>query len=302
MADYDQMGPSSTPGLYLEQTYNQMDRDFDRREAQLADQQLQPDEYNDAIRKMQAEYNDQSNFLLKKKSTLEKTQAMIDSGVLSPQEGMESNWATVLPREVMAARTATMRPPEEEEMGEPFSPSKLEAYGESAAEFGEATAVTRPAKPGRNIKVRSEQSLLRQYKAWRTNIGYDSMDANKQRQVDSEWDSWVGTQKGKWNWDPKGSKVIQALRAKGKLSRGYGAQFRGTPTGPTEGRNPLHDSIAKMLPARSYEEVLAESESDTLVGEGPRTLTREIALSIMQEAGGDKAKARQIAAERGYSL
>jgi hypothetical protein len=308
MAGYDQMGPASTPQLYLEQSYNQMTKGFEERQAQLADQQLQPDQYDNEVRKMQAEFDDQRDFIMQKKHTLQKTQDMIGLGLLSEQAGMESNWATVLPQEVMAARTATMTPPKEEKMTQPFSPSQLDAYGESAEEFAEATekgtirkrylmGVDRLAP---DVRGRTQKAIMRQYKAWRTNIGYDSMDSNKQRQVDSEWDSWVGTQGKKWKWNID-SDEVKAMRAKGPLSRGYGAQFRGTPTGPTEARNPLHDSVMRDMPKKSYDEVPIEAGMEEDTAE-PKALTRDIAVSIMQEAGGDRMKAREIAAERGYSL
>lgn len=317
MAGYDQAGPYSTPGLYLEQDFNLMQRDFKNREAQLAGQQLTPEEYNNLIRGLQNEYNDQEIIIRRKQEVIKRTNDMVDIGHLSEQEGMKSNWITVLPRETAAAMEATREPPKEEKFTAPFSPSQLEGYGESAAEFGEATAVTKAGKSAKKFKeahypdesgrlgvsgkVRTQQSLLRQYKAWRTNIGYDSMDSNKQRQVDSEWDSWIGTQGGKWNWDPKRSKQIQALRAKGPLSRGYGAQFRGTPTGPTEGRNPLHDAVSRALPRKRYDDVPIQVGEEVAVAES-KVITRDIAIAIMQEAGGDRAKARRIAAERGYSL
>jgi hypothetical protein len=316
MAGYDQSGPSSTPGLYLEQSWNHLKKDFEDRQAQLADQQYQPEQYNDEIRKMQGEWDEQSSFIRRKQETLRKTNDMVAAGLLSEREAMKSNWITVLPRETAAAMEAMRTPPEQEKFTAPFSPSQLNKYEESAGEFAGATKVTDTGKmqkefarahdlpsmrDGVSGKVRSQQSLLRQYKAWRTNIGYDGMDSNKQRQVDSEWDSWIATQGGKWNWDPERSKQIRSLRAKGKLSRGYGAQFRGTPTAPTEARNPIHDSIARQLPKKVYDDVPIEVGEDEVATEA-KVLTREIALSIMQQAGGDKAMARQIAAEQGYSL
>jgi hypothetical protein len=281
---------------------------FGERQAQLADQQLQPDQYDEEIRKMQSEFDQQRAYIMQRKHTLRKTQDMIDLGLLSEQEGVESNWATVLPQEVMAARTASMKPPVQEKFAAPFSPSQLDAYEESAEEFalaaGKGTIRKRELfgvdRLAPDVKGYSQASIMRQYKAWRTNIGYDSMDSNKQRQVDSEWDSWVGTQGKKWKWDTE-SKEIRAIRAKGPLSRGYGAQFRGTPTGPSEARNPLHDSIARAMPKKSYDDVPIETGMEEETPE-PKVLTREIAVSIMQEAGGDRSKARQIAAERGYSL
>jgi hypothetical protein len=55
------------------------------------------------------------------------------------------------------------------------------------------------------------------------------------------------------------------------------------------------------MPRKSYDDVPIQVGEEEATPE-PKVLTREIAVSIMQEAGGDKAKARQIAAEQGYSL
>jgi hypothetical protein len=309
MAGYDQAGPSSTPGLYLEQSYNQMAQGFRDREAQLADQQLDPDSYDDAVRSLQSEFNIQDAYMRKKQATLQSTQDMVDARLISEAEGMEANWATVLPREVMAARAATMAPPEQDKMSAPFSPSQLDKYEESAGEYAEATEKTtlRVRKfagvdiLAPDVKGYSQASIMRQYKAWRTNIGYDSMDANKQRQVDSEWDSWVGTQGKKWKWD-RDSNEVKSLRAKGKLSRGYGSQFRGTPTAPTEARNPIHDSIAKQLPTKRYDEQATPLPGEEAEVAEPKVLTKDIIRAIRQEAGGDIKLARQMAAERGYKL
>ena len=82
---------------------------------------------------------------------------------------------------------------------------------------------------------------------------------SQQGQIDNEWDAWVAD-KG-WKWNPN-SKEILAARAKGPLTRGYGSQFRGTPTGPREAVNPLQDSIAADLSKRRKPEPKPKPEPE----------------------------------------
>jgi hypothetical protein len=55
------------------------------------------------------------------------------------------------------------------------------------------------------------------------------------------------------------------------------------------------------MPKKSYDEVPIEAGMEGATVE-PKTLTDDIVSSILQEAGNDPKRARQIAAERGYTL
>jgi len=139
--------------------------------------------------------------------------------------------------------------------------------------------------PVRDIKGRSQADLIKKYTAWKNFIGYDALTPGEKKQVDTQWDDWVSSQEGVWKWDPT-SQPIKALRARGPLTRAYyGQRSRKTPTGPNEATSPFAMSILQALPKKK----------------SPEVLTEDIARSLLQEVGGDPAKARQLAKERGYS-
>lgn len=244
MPAIQEIGPASTPMLFLENEYNRTIQQAADWEKNLQRQGLDPDSYAGEIQKMQAQVDELTAAFQSRKQMMQQSQKFVDLGIISPEESQEAMWAQVLPRELHEK----MYPEQiDEPRRVPFSPRQLEAHQVHIEEFATSGE---PTKKRFGIDwlakdVHTQKSLLKQYNTWRVNIGYDAMTASQQNQVDNEWDAWVADKKMKWNPE---SKEVLAARGRGPLTRGYGSQFRGTPTGPTEPTNPLQSSIALSLP------------------------------------------------------
>lgn len=256
MPDTQTIGPSSTPQLYLENQYRLLQQQAADWERNLQAQGLNEEDYAKSVQDMQEQLDSQVSVFQAKAQELQQTQNMIDLGLIDdPVAGMEAMWAAVLPREV---KQAMFPKPEVESRRAPFTTGAMKGVAESIEEFGSQVPKTTLKKrygPGgidwtkRDIRGRSQQNLMKMYRSWKGFIGYAGLTSIQQRQVDTQWDSWVAGQKGTWKWNPA-SPQIMAERGKGPLTRSYGAEFRKTPTGPIEATNPLQISIARSLPGK----------------------------------------------------
>ena len=208
-----------------------------------------------------------------KEQQLRTIRQLVQQGHITQDRGNEAMWRMVLPQETeraMFTRDSVSKP------SAPLSPTQLASYGESAAEFVEPARETDRfwgpiPKPYTLWHKFSKENLIDQYKGWQENIGYTNLSPVRQRQVDIQWDDYVKGQ-GIKEWDPKDPKV-RALRSKGRLA-----------TAAAPNITPMSRAIIQSKAERS------------------KTLSNEIAQQILEEAGGDNEKARQIARSRGYSL
>ena len=250
------MGPTSTPQLYFENQFKlsqqQATQQYQNWRNQYETGAIDIDTFTKEAQNLQTAADEQTAAFQSGMQMMQQSQKFVDLGLISPEQHQEAMWAQVLPREL---QEALYPEPEREPMREPFAPGKMDLYQETIEEFAASAPKSIPRKRKfagidilrRDIRVPAQKDLLQKYKSWKINIGYGAMTADQQRQVDNEWDAWVAAQKGDWNWNPQ-SKEVLAARAKGPLTRGYGAQFRGTPTGPREATNPLQVSVATALP------------------------------------------------------
>lgn len=267
MPDFNTAGPASTPQLYLENQYRLLQSQAADWEKDLRSQGLDEETYTNEIGKMQEQLNRQVAAFQAKTEELRQTQSMIDLGVITDQgQGMEAMWAAVLPEEVKKAMF-----PEQPEVSkrEPFSLREMEAIGGSIEQFAKDTPATRTKRYGiggfdwtkRDVKTRSQASIMEKYRTWKQYIGYAGLTPVEKRQVDGEWDAWVSEKGKNWKWKPK-EKYVRAERASGPLTRAYGSQFRKTPTGPLEATNPLQMSIAQTLPKKKSQPTQEELRSE----------------------------------------
>lgn len=257
-------GPASTPQLYLENQYRLLQNQAIDWEKSLQTQGLDEESYANEIGKMQKQLNAQVAAFQAKSQELQQTRSMIDLGVIPDQaSGMEAMWAAVLPEEVKAAMF-----PEQPEVSkrEPFSLNEMKAVGASVEQYASQTPKTTFQKRyglggidilKRDIRGRSQASIMTKYRGWKGHIGYEGLTPVEKRQVDGEWDAWVSEKGESWKWDTA-SKQVRAERAGGPLTRAYGSQFRKTPTGPIEATNPLQNSIANLLPKKKNQPTAEE--------------------------------------------
>ena len=294
MANFNEMGPSSSPQLYLENNLEQIRQHYagldEQIRSQFEAQELDQDTASKEILRLQREFGEESEAINAKLNVVQQARNMMDGGLLNEEAGMKAMWTAVLPEETVRA----MFPKQKEEPSRaPLSPNAMENLMEGIEEFAEAAPKTTLKKRygpfgvdvfKRDVRGRSQKDLLGKYQAWRTNIGYDGMTSVQQRQVDSQWDAWIDTQSGNWKWNPE-SKEVMAARSKGPLSRSYGRQFYKTPVGPKEAGSEIMRSVGKSMPKETQ----------------GQQLTDDIARSLMQEAKGNTEEARRLARERGYT-
>ncbi len=245
MPGYQEIGPASTPLLYLENQNQLMQQQAADWERNLQGQGLDDETYAGEIQKKQAEIDDFMSEFQAKTQMMQQSQKFVDLGFYSPEDHQKAMWEQFLPQEVFEK----IYPADPQRV--PFDPAKMSRYQETIEEFATSAVGKKYGVFGwdwaAKDKPPTQKLLLEKYNSWKVNIGYDAMTFNQQGQVDNEWDAWV-TDKG-WNWNPE-SKEILAARAKGPLTKDYGAPARRTPTRPGEGGDPMADSIAADLSKR----------------------------------------------------
>ena len=254
--------PASTPQLMLENNYRQTQDWLSKREQELQTQMIptqgpvperhrgatdtkQPEfnseAYAKAIQDLQVEYDTRMDEIEANMNTVRQTQNWIDLGIIDSAMGEKLKWGAVVPKEAL---DMMFPEPEAGPTRAPFSPTQMGKQGKVIKQF--AKAAEEVDVPGFWDQP-THDTMLKQYKTWRTAVGYDAMSFSQQRQLDNEWDTWVGQEKPQAKWNPT-AKEVRALRAKGPITRGFSAQFRGTPVGPTEPSNPLQVNIKANLP------------------------------------------------------
>ena len=257
MSPIQQIGPASTPQLYLENEYQVGQQRVSQRYKDLQQQyQRQQVDYETAAKEiadMQAESDTQTEAYQSNIRMMQQSQKFTDLGLISPEENQEAMWAQILPRELHQK----MYPKEvTDPQRVPFSPEQMQKHQAYIEEFATSAVGKRYGWFGvdRFAKDRppTQKLLLEKYNIWKINIGYDGYGTIRQGQLDNEWDAWVIDKyntKEKKTWNPEAKEVL-AARGKGPLTKDYGAPARKTPTRPGEGGDPMADSIAADLSKR----------------------------------------------------
>ncbi len=252
MPGYQEIGPASTPLLYLENQNQLMLQRAADWEDNLKRQGLDYETYVGEIQKKQAEVDDFRAEFDSEKRTLQQSQRFVDLKIITPKEHIEAAWERMLPRELFEKMYPRLVA---DTQRVPFSPSQMEGHQEYIETFMKLGK--KPTKKKFGIDwlakdVHTQKSLLRLYDTWKVNIGYDGYGAVRQGQLDNEWDAWIMDEyntKEKKIWNPE-DKEVKAARGKGPLTKDYGAPARKTPTRPGEGGDPMADSIAADLSKR----------------------------------------------------
>lgn len=266
MPQFDSIGPSSTPQMYLENQYQLLQKQTADWERGLQSQGLDEESYAKAISEKQEELNKQVAFFQAKSQELQQTQSMMDLGQIDEDKGMEAKWTAILPDEV---KKAMFPKPEDEPDDSRFSPGQMEKIGGTIKQFASQTPKSMIEKRygagktdwlARDKRGYSQADTTKKYLAWRTYVGYDGMAPIEKKQVDMQWDDWIAGAKGTWKWNPK-SDPVKALRARGPLTKAYGSQFNKTPIGPNEAANPLQMSIAGVMPKKKQNPTAQELRS-----------------------------------------
>ena len=127
MAQYDTIGPPSTPSLYLENENQAAQRRFSQQyedlQQQYRRQQIDYETATKEIADIQAEVDSQTEAFQSNMRMMQQSQKFVDLGIISPEESQEAMWAQVLPRELHEK----MYPKESADpQRAPFSPGQME--------------------------------------------------------------------------------------------------------------------------------------------------------------------------------
>jgi len=152
-----------------------------------------------------------------------------------------------------------------------------------------------------NLPDKSVDNLLTGYMGWKEFIGYDTYNPVIRGQLDRAWDMYM-----------RANNYSEWKRAKGALrmvrSAGTGARAMKQ---RALGSSPLAWAIAKKTGVRNMPVFRGWGSSNIALANlpatprqavttGPKLLDRETAKRLLDEAGGDKNKARELAKQRGY--
>ncbi len=257
--------PASTPQLMLENNYRQTQDWLSKREQELQSMELSPEKFAEGIEKLQVDYDTRMDDIETNMNTVRQTQNWIDLGIIDSTMGEKLKWGAVVPQEAL---DMMFPEPDTGPTRVPFSPTQMGKHGDVVKQF--AKAAEEVDVPG-FFDQPTHATMLKQYKTWRTAVGYDAMTFSQQRQVDNEWDTWVGQERPQAKWNPT-AREVRALRAKGPITRGFSARFRQTPTGPTEAGDPLKDNItANLQKKRTFLEKVGGIGTPGMRGASPET-------------------------------
>lgn len=249
--------PASTPQLMLENNYRQLQEWGQRQEQELQSLGLDPEIFADRMQKLQADYDKRRAGIETNMNTVRQTQHWMDLGIIDSVTGEKLKWGAIVPEEALEMMFPE---PETGPTRVPFTlgeKGQIAKYKTSVKQF--AKSAEEVDIPGKFWDRPTHATLFQSYRTWRTAIGYDAMTFSQQRQVDNEWDTWVGQNMPASKWDPT-SRGVRALRAKGPITRGFSARFRGTPVGPREAGDPLKDNIIANLPKQPAPESPTEAK------------------------------------------
>jgi len=297
------------PGPAFQQPRPDFGENFDR---QL--QQVREDLHNQWNIEMQALQNtwfpskqhyDTAKAKLMAKYQMKDYEARRQLEAQTAEQQMVRQLVTVNTRGMPAEEQATLRMqlgPEAERIvfaptPRPLSPSQLgsPALQRSVHFFAD----TAPDIPGWEWgpPKKTGEGLLRAYTEWKDTIGYDYLNPVQQRQYDRAWDLFMQEDKRFVNWqNPEIQANVQIIRSRGDISdimrqKALGAK---SPLARGIAREPNLAMLKTALPAFGIPAIPKQAEV--------KVLDVETARKILDEAGGNKELARQIAKSRGYKL
>jgi hypothetical protein len=149
--------------------------------------------------------------------SINRIQTMVAQGKMDARLGEEAAFKMVMEPEAFAAKypkqTQRQRP-------QPMSSAGVRSSSALMADFMGGFKEKRGLEWGDPDKT--VESMLDQYSDWRTQVGYDQLDATHQRQLDQRWDSLMRGDKTNKRWFGDNNEPIaevRAMRAQGKIGR-----------------------------------------------------------------------------------
>jgi hypothetical protein len=260
-----------SPFGVIDQQAGTLKQRFGEQFKRLQSQNLPPEQHNKILAGMQADYDAEKYKLSDIRTQLDGIQSAIESGVVDPALGQQTQWKLAAPH-----MAGAFRPPAQEPRGR-MTPGEMTAFGKKFTESRDRAYVA----PWMGKNYYDSEKLKQEYLTNRATYGYDDqMNTSEKQAFDIQWDAVMAAK-------PAADKVWKNLLANDPdlmTSRPYGSQLLGVAGQKVTGKRVSPFAQGVNAPAET------------------KTLDKATAAALLQEAGGDKNKARQLAKDRGYSL
>jgi len=259
-----------SPFAVIDQQAGTLKQRFAEQFKRLQGQNLPPEQHNKILARMQADYDAEKYKLSDIRTQLDGIQSAIESGVVDLAMGQQTQWKLAAPH--MAGAFKATQEPEGR-----MSPGEMTAFGKKFAESRDRAYVA----PYFSENYYDPEKLKQEYLTDRAVYGYDTqMNTDEKKAFDIQWDAVIAAK-------PAADKVWKDLLANDldlMTSRTYDSQLLDAAARKATGKRVSPFAQGVNTPA------------------GTKTLDKATAAALLQEAGGDKNKARQIAKQRGYSF
>lgn len=285
---------------------------FRNRERILKSYRLSPEAHNRAVAKMQQEYDEAKYQTATIRSQLDDIKRGIAAGEVDSIAGQKAMLSLVAPRETVEAAFPDPVKQPAPRRGR-FTPKEFNTYRDQFIENLKTTIVDPKGwLLKKNRKQADPEKVKEQYFTDRVKYGYNDMSTEEKVGFDQAWEHAVIA-------NPLITKVWAELKKTDPeifTSQTHDQRLLDLAKKKALGMSPMAASlkpkrIQSMSPIGAvalYGELSNKPKPTTgaglkkLTAQGPKKLTAQEAKAILENAGGDKDKARQIAKEMGYEF
>lgn len=263
------------------------------RERELGTRRVTAQDYTNEIYSLQDNYTKQVNQLKQLRNNMQQVQLLVNAKHISPEEGNKAMWRMVLPPETEQAMFPTR-------IGEKPAITPTEAASGFIPQIAEGY-ITNTKGWGKKELV----DLIPRYKEYRDEVAvyfnktsYDDLTPEDRRKIDLSWDM-KARHLEETKWDPKRFEIM-SLRPTGILEKAAGKLV--SPIAASVQEEKRKKSMGLRFPLQEIMTTAPWKLGKQEVSTEPKVLDEVTARRILQEVGGDKNKARNLARQRGYQL
>jgi hypothetical protein len=263
------------------------------RENELRTRRLTPQDYTNEVYSLQDNYAKQVGQLKQLRNNMQQVQLLVNAKHISPEEGKKAMWRMVLPPETERAMFPTVS-------AEKPAITPTEAATGFVSKIAEGY-ITKTKGWGK----KEIEDLLPRYKEFRNEMAvyfnknnYEELLPEDRKKIDMTWDMKT-RELGETEWDPQDFR-IQGLRPTGTLERA--ARKLVSPIAASIQEERRKKSMGLRFPLQEILTTAPWKLGKQEVSTEPKTLDETTARRILQEVGGDKNKARELARQRGYQI
>jgi len=276
------------------QTQQYLKSQYDNELNAIQNQFLTDEQFNDQVNRLNAKYQgiiNRENFKVQQQvQEIQRIQALVDAGQITPDAGNEAMWRMVLPPEIEKALfQAEKKPPTILSAAQITSPAMMKFI----SQLVEPAPTVHQFWTRRENEPKTRQGLIDQYLKYREAVGYGLKNIWVQRQLDMMWDSAMRADERCKNWwiDPDEKRTpipeVQGYRAKGKIAEIMKQRMIGAPIAPVNTMTPLATSVQQSIK-------IPKTRPEKKI------LTKTIAAQYLRKYDGNRVQAMIAARRDGY--